>query len=98
MQEYFPRVQQAIPGQGFQVYAYFDDGTIRLFDAAPLIAKGGVFAPLQDRRFFVERLTVLNDTVAWDVVGDKNPAACVDIDPFTVYAAPRVADPLGAAV
>ena len=40
------------------------------------------------------RSTVLNDTVAWDVSGRYDPATCIDLDPFTVYAAERVSDPL----
>ena len=65
MSEYFPEVVQAIPGQGRTVYAYFTDGTIRLYDAAGQIAQGGVFARLEDEGFFRDRLTVLNGTVAW---------------------------------
>lgn len=90
-----PKVVQAVAGENFTVYAYFSDGTIRLLDAKPLLEKGGVFAPLQDAEFFRERLTVLNDTVAWDVNGDRDPCACVDLDPCEIYESyPAVADPL----
>ena len=61
-----PKVVQAVAGQNFSVYAYFHDGTVRLLDALPLIQKGGVFVPLQNSDFFRDRLTVINDTVAWD--------------------------------
>lgn len=44
----FPEIIQAVPGDGYQVYAYFTDGSIRLYDMAPLVTRGGVFAPLQD--------------------------------------------------
>ena len=96
MSEYFPEVVQAIPGQGRTVYAYFTDGTIRLYDAAGQIAQGGVFARLEDEGFFRDRLTVLNGTVAWDVSGQFDPTTCIDIDPFEVYSAQAVADPLEA--
>jgi len=94
MDEYFPVVVQAVPGPDQTVYAYFTDGTIHLFDAKPLVAQGGVFARLASKEFFEGALTVLNDTVAWDVSGVFDPTTCIDVDPFTVYEAPVVADPL----
>ena len=83
--EIIPAVLQAVPGDDFTVYAYCNDGAVRLLDAKPLISEGGVFEPLADRSFFRERLTVLNDTVAWDMTGDRDASACVDIDPFTIF-------------
>lgn len=71
-----PKVVQAVAGQDFLVYAYFHDDTIHLSDAAPLVRKGGVFASLQDAEFFRGRLTVINDTVAWDMDGTHNPCTC----------------------
>lgn len=91
---YFPAVVQAVPGPGRTVYAYFTDGSIHLFDVLPLIQRGGLFERLADDEFFAGALTVLNDTVAWDVSGKYSPEDCIDIDPFTVYEAPMVADPL----
>lgn len=46
------------------------------------IAGGRVFERLADDSFFEEALTVLNDTVAWDVSGHYDPITCIDIDPF----------------
>ena len=92
--ELFPKVLQAIAGEDFTVYAYMQDGTVRLYDAKPLISKGGVFEPLRAEAFFKERLTVLNNTVAWDLSGKLDPSDCIDIDPFTVAECPVVADPL----
>lgn len=90
-----PKVVQAVAGDNFSVYAYFSDGTIRLLDASLLLEKGGVFAPLRDPDFFRERLTVLNDTVAWDVDGNRDPCTCLDLDPCELYeSCPVVADPL----
>jgi hypothetical protein len=94
MSEYMPEVVQAVPGEGRSVYAYFTDGTIHLYDVAPLIEQGGVFAQLEDEAFFRDRLTVLNSSVAWDVSGHYDPTTCIDIDPFEVYAAQTVSDPL----
>ena len=34
---FFPCVLQAVATDDFQVYAYFNDGSVRLFDVKPLI-------------------------------------------------------------
>ena len=91
---YYPIVVQVLPGDDYSVYAYFTDGTIHLFDVKPLIREGGVFSRIADASFFSGMLTVLNDTVAWDLSGCYDPKSCIDIDPFTVYEAPVVGDPL----
>lgn len=91
----FPEVVQALAGEDFTVYAYFLDGTVRLLDAKPLLEQGGVFTPMRDPDFFRDRLTVLNGTVAWDMTGDMDPTACVDLDPIRLYEnCPIVDDPL----
>lgn len=92
---FMPAVVQTVPGDDFTVYAYCNDGAVRLVDVKPLIAKGGVFSPLAEQDFFRDRLTVLNDTVAWDVAGNRDETACIDLDPCEIFAeAPIVADPL----
>lgn len=98
MDEYFPTIVQAVPGEGRQIYAYFDNGAIRMFDVAPMIKDGTVFQRLVDDNFFKNAITVLNGTVAWDVSGHFDPTTCIDLDPFTLYDAKPVADPLGNAV
>lgn len=90
-----PCIVQAVAGDDFTVYAYCIDGAVRLVDVKPLLAKGGVFSQIADPCFFRERLTVLNDTVAWDMTGDRDETACVDLDPFEIYNySPIVDDPL----
>ena len=92
--EMFPKVVQAVAGQDFTVYIYFHDGTVRLLDASSLVQQGGVFSPLQDKNFFNTRLTVMNDTVAWDVEGNRDACTCVDLDPCELYERwPVVQDP-----
>jgi len=91
---YYPVVVQAVSGSEYTVYAYFSDGSIHLFDMKPLIAQGGVFKRIADTDFFASRLTVMNNTVAWDLSGHFDPQNCIDIDPFTVYESPSVKDPL----
>lgn len=92
---YLASVVQSLPGDDFTVYAYFSDGTVKLADVKPLIAKGGVFAQLADPGFFHERLTVMGGAVAWDVSGTRDPYVCIDLDPCEMYeTATSVADPL----
>ena len=92
--EFWPCVVQVIPTDDYKVYAYFNDGTIRLFDAKPLIKKDTVFEPLEDLELFKEKLSVINDTVAWDMGGNRDARKCIDLDPFVIYEQPIVADPL----
>ena len=96
MDTIFPKVLQAIAGENYTVYAYMNDGCVRLVDVLPLIEKGGVFAPLRDEATFRNALTVLNDTVAWDLTGKRDPADCIDMDPFSIHERPAVKDPLTA--
>lgn len=91
----FPEVVQAVAGENYTVYAYMKDGSVRLFDAKPLIEKGGVFSQLRDKEFFAERLTVMNETVAWDLSGNHDPCDCIDIDPFSISKCPEAEDILG---
>ncbi len=34
----------------------------------------------------MERCTILNDTLAWDLSGTRDETNCIDIDPETLYA------------
>ena len=78
------KVIQVVPTRDFEVYVYFADGKIKLFDAKELVQKG-VFKQLQDMDTFISTCTVLNDTLAWDLKGDYDATECLDIDPITLY-------------
>lgn len=91
---FFPEVLQVVPGDNYVVYAYFNDGTVRRYDASELVMGTGVFAQLRDRQVFVDTLTVMNGTVAWDLEGNRDATKCIDIDPFVLYESPVVKDPL----
>ena len=43
MDTLIPKVLQAVAGENFTVYLYFNDGSVRLYDAKPLLELGGVF-------------------------------------------------------
>lgn len=87
-----PAVVQAVAGKNFFVYAYCNDGAIRQLDIKPLIKKGGVFQQLSDYNFFCERLTIINDTVAWDIAGNRDETACIDLDPFFIFETAKIVD------
>ena len=94
-----PKVVQVLPVSDFTVYVYFLDGAIRALDVKPLLEKGGVFTPLRDEETFRNSLTVLNDTAAWDLDGNRDPSTCIDLDPCELYDhCPAVEDPLNDAV
>ena len=80
-----PRIFQVRPNDDFTVNVYFDDGRIKLYDARRLIDKGGIFTQLSDAKFFSERCSVLNNTLAWDTVGNLDPTECIDICPDVIY-------------
>ncbi len=80
----FHNVVQVIPYEDYKVYVYFEDGKIVCFDAKPLLEKK-VFEPLKDKEKFMKSCTILNDTLAWDISGDKDPGKCLDIDPDMLY-------------
>lgn len=90
---FWPKVLQVVPTNNFEVYAYFNDGSVRLFDVKPLIKPGTVFEPLSNIQFFKDKLAVINDTVAWDIGGNKDPRNCIDLDPFVIFEQPAVSDP-----
>jgi hypothetical protein len=80
-----PHIFQVAPQNDFTVKVYFDDGKIKSYDAKPLLGKGGIFAPLRDAEFFKSRCVVLNHTLAWDVAGNFDPTACIDVCPDVIY-------------
>ncbi len=85
---------QVLPADDYKVYLYFVNGEVRLFDAKEIVGKG-VFRILKDKKIFVERCTVLNNTLAWDVKGNFDPYECLDLDPEVLYEKSiKVDDPL----
>jgi hypothetical protein len=87
-------VIQVLPRKDFKVYVYFDDGKIKLYDMAPLLGKG-VFQKISNLDDFMEKCTVLNGTLAWDVGGNFDIYNCIDIDPESIYEDGQdVGDPL----
>ncbi|MEQ2564554.1 DUF2442 domain-containing protein [Ventrimonas sp. CLA-AP-H27] len=85
MNEYFfPVVVQVRPLDNFHVEVYFNDGKIVDYDAGADL-QGGVFAPLGDLDTFKRTCTVMNDTLAWDLEGNRDETKCLDIDPCMLH-------------
>lgn len=79
-----PEIVQVVPMDDYKVNVYFDDGKIVCYDASGLIEKGA-FTVLKDIQIFKETCTILNDTLAWDIGGNRDVTACLDIDPYMLY-------------
>ena len=90
----FPEVVQVIPRKDYTVYVYFEDGKIVCYDMAQMIEKEvfrplkEVFKPLRDISVFIDTCTIMNDTLAWDIGGNRDACKCIDIDPDTLYELP----------
>lgn len=87
----FPEIVQVVPNTNYTVRVYFDDGKIVLYDVSPLLEKD-IFRPLKDMEIFMNTCTILNDTLAWDVAGNRDVGKCIDIDPETLYALQSIED------
>lgn len=85
----FPKVVQVIPTKDYSIYVYFEDGKIVYYDMLPMIEKE-VFQLLKNLDVFMNACTVMNDTLAWDIQGNRDNTACLDIDPDTLYSLPYV--------
>lgn len=85
----FPKVVQVIPMENYSVYVYFEDGKIVCYDMSQMIEKEA-FRSLRDINVFKDTCTVMNDTLAWDIGGNRDNTMCLDIDPDTLYELPFV--------
>lgn len=87
----FHNVVQVIPAKDYTVYVYFEDGKIVCFDVKPLLEKP-IFSKLKDLHFFINHCTILNDTLAWDIDGNRDSFNCIDIDPDVLYELEHVSE------
>ena len=69
--DYTPEIVQVIPHEDYTVSVYFVDGKIVRYDVKPKLGKG-VFKALEDIEVFMERCTIMNDTLAWDIDGTND--------------------------
>lgn len=90
---YFPEVVQVVPREDYTVTVYFSDGKIVRYDVKPDLDRG-VFRALRDLDTFMNCCTIMNDTLAWDIERNGDPARCIDIDPDMLHDLEDVEDPL----
>lgn len=89
---FFPEIFQAVAGEDYIVYAYTNDGAIRKVDIKPFFKNAGVFEKIRDKEIFKKTLTVIGNTIAWDLDGSRDEHNCIDIDPFFVFESPVISD------
>ncbi|SFR64388.1 DUF2442 domain-containing protein [Anaeromicropila populeti] len=87
----FPEIVQVVPNENYTVTIYFEDGKAVLYDISQLLEKE-MFQPLKDKNFFINAYTIINDTLAWDLAGNRDVSKCIDIDPETLYALQAIDD------
>ena len=80
----FPEVVKVKPNDDYTVYVYFSDEKIVCYDVKPLLEKN-VFRKLKEKDIFMDTCTILNDTLAWDISGNRDETSCIDIAPETLY-------------
>ena len=80
----YPEIVQVVPREDYSVLIYFEDGKVTCYDVSSLLDRG-VFKLLKDKDFFMNRCMILNDTLAWDVSGNRDVSKCIDIAPETLY-------------
>lgn len=80
----FPDIVQVVPNEDYTVTIYFEDGKIVLYDITHLLEKE-IFSPLKDKDIFINTCTIMNDTLAWDLAGNRDGTKCIDIDPEILY-------------
>src|SRR5438270_13906726 len=73
------RVTNVDPLDGFRIRATFSDGAIKEIDLSEVLAAGGVFEPIYERREVFEQVAVNSETGTIEWPGD------VDLDPEVLY-------------
>ena len=80
----FPEVVKVKPNDDYTVYVYFSDEKIVCYDLKPLLEKN-VFRKLKEKDIYMDTCTILNDTLAWDISGNRDENSCIDINPEILY-------------
>lgn len=71
MAEYFAtgrrKITGVVPNDDFTLMITFDNGEVRLYDAAPLLQPGTVFAPFRNLENFRRVYLDDNHIISWDI-------------------------------
>lgn len=85
-----PEVIQVYAEEDFKVICFFEDGKVTRYDMSNELK--GVFEVLKDINTFKSKITILDNTLAWDLSGKRDDSDCLTIDPCTIYNAEDVTD------
>lgn len=77
-------IYQVIPTDDFKVYLYFEDDSIKLFDARELVLEES-FRSLKDITVFKDTCTVLNRTLSWSLDKSYDKETCISMDSKILY-------------
>ena len=78
-----PALIQVYAEDDYSIICQFVDGRVTRFDMKDELF--GVFEPLKDKNLFINTLTILDNTAAWDLSGKRDDSDCLTLDPWTLY-------------
>ncbi len=73
------KVSDVEPLEGYWIRVTFADGAVKEIDLSEVVARGGVFAPIRDRREVFEQVRVNPESRTVEFPGE------VDLDPDVLY-------------
>ena len=80
------KIVYVCPGGDYRVFCLFSNGQWRIWDASGMLNMHLMKQHMEkDSNFFNNAIAVINDTLAWDRTGDRDPYECIDIDPATIW-------------
>ncbi len=80
-----PLLYQVYPTDTYEVYLYYDNGEIRIYNCSFILERKGVFEQIHDVNRFKELCSIMNGTLAFDISGKFDPYNCIDFCPDTIY-------------
>ncbi|MCW6078082.1 DUF2442 domain-containing protein [Clostridium sporogenes] len=63
----------------YKVMLYFSDGKVKVCDASEFINRNPMLENFKNEQLFKERCCIINNTMAFDIEGNKNEYKCYDI-------------------
>lgn len=80
------KIVYVCPARDHRVYCLFSNGQWRVWDASCMLKMQPMKHHMEkDPNFFYNAIAVINDTLAWDRTGDRDPYECIDINPGTIW-------------
>lgn len=73
------KIERVEPREGLWLRVWFSDGAVKDVDVGEILARGGVFAPIRERREVFEQVSVNPETETVEWPGE------VDLDPDVLY-------------